>query len=160
MDPADRKSDWLIKGEQVAKGQTHEAGGHSDEVKMGSERGFGLVFAAVFAIIGLWPLWSGGTVRWWSLAVAAGFLVAAFVRPAILRPLNRLWFRFGMVLSKIMTPVIMGVLFITTFVPMGVAMRWIGKKDLLRLKLEPDAASYWIRRDPPGPEPESMKNQF
>lgn len=138
----------------------HEAMDRADQVKMGSERGFGLVFAAVFAIVGLWPLFSGGPIRWWAMAVAAVFLVLAFVLPAILRPLNVVWFRFGMVLSRIMTPVVMGVLFVVTFVPMGVIMRTIGGKDLLRLKLEPDTRSYWIRRDPPGPEPQSMKNQF
>ena len=144
----------------AGSGGTHEAGGHSGDVKMGSERGFGIVFCVVFLVIGLFPLISGNQVRWWSIAIAAVFLVLAYVRPSLLRPLNVLWFKFGMLLSKIMTPIVMGLLFVITFVPMGLIVRYIARADLLRLKLDPEADSYWIRRTPPGPEPSSMKNQF
>ena len=144
----------------MAKGQTHETTAHNDDIKMGSERGFGIVFGVVFLIIALWPLWKGGEVRLWAIGVGAVFLVLAFVYPVILRPLNRVWFKFGLLLGKIMTPIVMGFLFLVTFVPMAFIVRVIAKKDLLRLKLEPESASYWIQRTPPGPEPSSMKNQF
>ncbi|CDL00684.1 conserved protein of unknown function [Magnetospirillum gryphiswaldense MSR-1 v2] len=126
---------------------------------MGSERSFGIVFAVVFALIGLWPLKAGGDMRLWALGLAALFLVVAFVAPKLLKPLNLLWFKFGLLLHKIMTPLIMGLLFFLTVTPVGMLMRATGK-DPMRLKRDPDAASYWIDRDPPGPKPASMKNQF
>ncbi|WP_052589023.1 SxtJ family membrane protein [Magnetospirillum gryphiswaldense] len=136
-----------------------EAHGHSGPVQMGSERSFGIVFAVVFALIGLWPLKAGGDMRLWALGLAALFLVVAFVAPKLLKPLNLLWFKFGLLLHKIMTPLIMGLLFFLTVTPVGMLMRATGK-DPMRLKRDPDAASYWIDRDPPGPKPASMKNQF
>ncbi|AVM75643.1 SxtJ family membrane protein [Magnetospirillum gryphiswaldense] len=136
-----------------------EAHGHSGPAQMGSERSFGIVFAVVFALIGLWPLKAGGDMRLWALGLAALFLVVAFVAPKLLKPLNLLWFKFGLLLHKIMTPLIMGLLFFLTVTPVGMLMRATGK-DPMRLKRDPDAASYWIDRDPPGPPPDSMKNQF
>lgn len=144
----------------MASGQTHETSGHNDDIKMGSERGFGIVFGVVFLIIALFPLWRGGEIRLWAAGISAVFFALAFIYPSAMRPLNVLWFKFGLLLGKIMTPIVMGFLFFVTFVPMGFIVRFIAKKDLLRLKLEPDSASYWIKRDPPGPEPSSMKNQF
>lgn len=138
---------------------THERLTHTERIEGSSDRSFGIVFAVVFAIIGLWPLISGAEIRLWSLAIAAGFLVVALLRPRVLAPLNRLWMRFGLLLSKVVNPVIMGLLFYVTVTPMGLIMRALGK-DLLRLRFEPGAKSYWIERRPPGPEPESMVNQF
>lgn len=125
----------------------------------GSERGFGLVFATVFAIIAAWPLMSGGGVRWWAAAVAGAFLVLALVVPQLLAPLNRLWFRFGLVLHRVVTPVIMGILFFLTVLPTGLMLR-LFRKDPLSLRFDPAAKSYWIAREPPGPSPETMRNQF
>ena len=144
----------------MASGQTHETSAHNDEIKMGSERSFGIVFGVVFLIIALLPLWKGADIRLWALAVGAVFGVLAFIYPSILRPLNILWFKFGLLLGKIMTPIVMGILFFGTFLPMGLIVRGLMKKDLLRLKLEPDSDSYWIKRDPPGPDPSTMKQQF
>jgi predicted membrane metal-binding protein len=125
----------------------------------GSERGFAVVFAVVFALVGLWPLLSGGPVRAWALLIAAAFLLAGFAAPGILAPLNRLWFRFGMALGRIVSPVVMGVIFFGTVMPTGLLMR-LFRKDLLRLRFDPAAESYWIPRDPPGPSAESLKQQF
>jgi predicted membrane metal-binding protein len=125
----------------------------------GSERGFAIVFAVVFVLVGLWPLLSGGPVRAWALLVAAAFLLAGFAAPGILAPLNRLWFRFGMALGRIVSPVVMGILFFGTVMPTGLLMR-LFRKDLLRLRFDPAAESYWIPRDPPGPSAESLKQQF
>lgn len=129
------------------------------EVRLGSERSFGLVFAAVFAIVGLLPLIAAHSPFYWALGVAAVFLVAAFTAPRLLAPLNRLWFRFGLLLHAIISPIVMGLLFYLVVFPTGVLMRLTGK-DLLRLKFDPKAESYWIRREPPGPARGSFDNQF
>jgi hypothetical protein len=137
----------------------HERLTLGQDVVVGSERSFGQVFAAVFTIIALLPLFKGGDVRLWSLGVAAVFLVLAYAAPRLLRPLNLVWFKFGMVLHHVVTPVVMGVLFFAVVTPVGMLMRASGK-DPMRLKRDPAAASYWILREPPGPAPDSMKNQF
>lgn len=142
-----------------SKSPVLEAQGHSGPVQIGSERSFGLVFAAVFTIVALWPLKAGGDVRLWALALAGAFLVVALAAPKLLKPLNLVWFKFGLLLHKIMSPVIMGLLFFVTVTPIGLLMRATGK-DPMRLKRDPAATSYWITRDPPGPAPDSMKNQF
>ena len=138
---------------------TQELQAHSAPPQMGSERSFGLVFAVVFAIIALWPLKAGGDIRPWAAGAAVAFALAALVVPRALKPLNIVWFKFGMVLHHVMTPLIMGLLFFVTVTPVGMLMRATGK-DPMRLKRDPKAASYWIVRTPPGPAPESMKNQF
>lgn len=137
----------------------HEDYHRKDEVAAGSERGFGFVFCAVFAIIGLWPMLFGGPPRLWSLGVAAAFLLVALIRPSLLSPLNRVWFLFGLLLHKIVTPIVMGVLFFLTVTPTGIIMRLLGK-DMLQRRMDPDAKSYWIERHPPGPDPQGMRNQF
>ncbi|MBX3707344.1 MAG: hypothetical protein KF911_12005 [Pseudomonadales bacterium] len=129
------------------------------KVEVGSSRSFGFVFAAVFLIIALFPLWKGGDVRIWAAAIAAGFAFVALLFPRILQPLNVLWFKFGMLLGRIVNPIVMLIIYVVTMVPIGLIMRGLGK-DLLRMKLEPASQSYWIHREPPGPAPESMKDQF
>jgi hypothetical protein len=128
-------------------------------VKASSEKSFGVVFGIVFGIIATWPLINGSPVRLWALGVAGVFLLTAFIQPAILRPLNRLWFQFGLALGKITTPIIMGGLFLTTVTPIGLIMRAFGK-DPLKLKLDSKVKTYWIERAEPGPKPGSMRNQF
>lgn len=137
----------------------HEQFNRDDAVKAGSERAFGLVFAAVFILVGLWPLISAGGVRVWALAVAALFAAAAVFAPGILKPLNRVWFLFGKLLHAIVNPLVMALLFFVTVTPIALLMRVAGK-DPLRLKFDRAAKSYWIERTPPGPEPDSMRRQF
>ena len=137
----------------------HEQLEDRTEVRLGSERSFGIVFAVVFAIIGLLPLIAAHSPYYWSFGVAAAFLAAAFFAPRALAPLNRLWFRFGLLLHAIINPLIMGLLFYLVVTPTGLVMRLSGK-DLLRLKFDPKAESYWIKRDPPGPARGSFDNQF
>lgn len=132
---------------------------HARAVEMGSDRSFGLVFAAVFAIVALLPLKDGGEPRLWAGAIAAAFLVAAFVFPKALKPLNKLWFLIGMALHHVVTPLVMGLLFFVTVTPIALVMRVMGK-DPLRLNRDGKAASYWINRTPPGPAPDSMRRQF
>ena len=137
----------------------HETIAGDDTTGPGSERGFGIVFAVVFAIVGLLPLLGGHAPRWWSLGVTAVLLVIAFTVPRLLAPFNRLWFRFGMLLHHVMSPVVLFLLYALSVVPMGLLLR-LFRKDLLRLRMDRDAASYWIPRDPPGPPSDSFKNQF
>lgn len=143
----------------AGKPAIHEDYARKDEVKVGSERSFGMVFAGVFALIGLFPLLGDAPVRLWALGIAAAFGLVAIIVPAALKPLNRLWFRFGLLLHKIVNPLIMGLIFFLTVTPTGLIMRMLGK-DPLRLKFDREAKSYWIERAPPGPAPETMKNQF
>jgi len=143
----------------MADSHTHESFERDQQVKGSSDRSFGFVFAAVFAIIGLWPLVRGAEPRSWSLIVAAVFLAIAVVHPRLLAPLNRLWLKFGLLLHKITNPIIMACVFFLAVVPTALIMKMMGK-DPLRRKLDKGAASYWIHRTPPGPPPDSMKNQF
>jgi predicted membrane metal-binding protein len=136
-----------------------DGGKTKDGVEMGSERGFALVFTGFFAIVGCWPLLNANPPRWWALAIAAGFLILGLWRPRLLRPLNIVWFRLSLLLAKIMTPIVMGLIYVTTVIPTGIILRLRGK-DLLGLARRPDSASYWINRHPPGPEAGSMKRQF
>jgi len=137
----------------------HEDLNRHDEIKVGSERAFGIVFAVVFAVIAAWPLLGGMPPRWWALAVAVVFVAAGYLFPIVLKPLNIVWFKIGMLMYKVANPLTMAMLYVTTIIPIGLIMRVVGK-DPLRLKMDRSASSYWIERDPPGPEPESMKDQF
>jgi len=131
----------------------------ADDVKAGSDRSFGIVFCVIFAIIGSWPLLDGAVPRWWALGVAVAFLGSALLIPRWLGPLNRLWMRFGLLLSRITTPILMAVVFFSTVTPTAIVMRLLGK-DLLRLRQEPTSDSYWLVRSPSGPQKGTMKNQF
>jgi Saxitoxin biosynthesis operon protein SxtJ len=129
------------------------------KVVMGSNRSFGLVFGGFFVLVALLPAFHGSPVRLWALAVAAAFIAAAFFVPRLLQPLNRVWFRLGLLLHHVVNPVIMAVMFYGAILPMALLLRALGK-DLLRLKRDPKAHSYWIAREPPGPAPGSMSKQF
>lgn len=140
-------------------GDLHEKLVDESETKPPSEKSFGVTFAVVFALIGLFPLIHGGSVRLWSLGIAAVFLALAFLAPAALAAPNRLWMRFGLLLHRIVNPIMLGLMFGLIVVPISLLIRLTGGK-LLSRQWEPGAESYWIRRDPPGPEPETMRNQY
>lgn len=163
-----------------SKGALHEEARHSTELQVGSDRSFGIVFTVFFGVLayiaGKASLEPGflerglvGLVRLVGLtdfgprnvylAVAGVFLVLALVVPKVLHPLNVLWMRFGAVLQMVISPIILGLMFFVAITPMALVLRLLGK-DLLRLKLDKSAKSYWLVRDPPGPAPESMRNQF
>ena len=129
------------------------------KVIAGSDRSFGLVFAAFFAVVALLPAIHGAPVRWWALVAAGAFAAAALFVPRALHPLNRLWLALGLLLHRLVNPVVMAVMFYGAILPMALLLRALGK-DLLRLKREPQAASYWIAREPPAPAPGSMSKQF
>src|SRR5207244_8677553 len=111
----------------------------------------------VFAVISALSWWRGHTGWHWTLPVAVAFLVVAYTFPKALSPLNKLWLKFGLLLYKVMNPLILGLLFFITIAPIGLVMRLFGK-DFLRLKMDRQATSYWIDRTPPGPPPQSMRN--
>jgi predicted membrane metal-binding protein len=129
----------------MAQGALHEELRRDEAPKSSSDRSFGLVFAAVFAIVAAWPLMDGRGPRLWALAAAAGFAALSFAAPRALAPLNRLWTRFGLLLARITNPLVMGLIFFAVVTPMGLAMRALGK-DPLRRRFEPGAASYWMSR--------------
>mgnify|MGYP001247524941 FL=1 len=126
-----------------------------DDVKISSNRSFGIVFFVVFLIIALFPLINDGNIRLWSLIVSLVFLALGLLNSKFLSPLNKIWFKFGLFLGKIISPMVMGLIFFFVVTPIGILMR-ILKKDLLNLKMN-NNKSYWIEKR----EPKSkMKNQF
>ena len=126
-----------------------------DEIKISSNRSFGIVFFIVFLLIALYPLLKGNDLRVWSLIISFVFLVLGLINSKILTPLNRLWFKFGLLLGKFISPLIMGIIFFIVVTPIGIIMRLL-KKDLLNLKFN-KKETYWI--DKSGPK-SKMKNQF
>jgi hypothetical protein len=137
----------------------HENLSREQHVKGSSDRTFGFVFVAAFAVIALWPLFSAGSPRWWAAVVAVGFGLVAVARPALLANLNRLWMKLGLLLGRVVSPIALGVLFYGVFTPLGSLMRATGK-DPLHLARDRAAATYWRTREPPGPPPNSMERQF
>jgi uncharacterized membrane protein YhaH (DUF805 family) len=129
------------------------------KVKPGSNRSFGVLFVIVFGVVSLWPLWSGGAVRLWAAAVAAVFAVITVVAPQLLAALNRGWFLLGQAMHKVVNPLVMGLIYFGCVVPTGLVLKLLGK-DTLRLRRDPEATSYWIVREPPGPARGSMSRQF
>lgn len=138
----------------------HDDFTRAPEVKGSSDRSFGLVMAVFFAVVAVLPALHRPThpIRWWAAGLAVAFLVLALLRSDALHPLNRLWQKLGLLLSKIVSPMVLALLFYAIMTPVGLLMRAFGK-DPLRLHRR-EAASYWIVREPPGPAPETMKNQF
>ena len=126
-----------------------------DEIKISSNRSFGKVFFIVFLLIALYPLLKGNDLRIWSLVISFIFLILGLINSKILTPLNRLWFKFGLLLGKFISPLIMGIIFFIVVTPIGIIMRLL-KKDLLNLKYN-KKETYWI--DKSGPK-SKMKNQF
>jgi hypothetical protein len=143
----------------MARAALPESFERDEPVHGSSDRSFGLVFTVVFLLIGFAPLLHGRPLRPWSVAIAVAFLAVSLVRPALLKPLNKLWTKFGLLLHRIVNPIVMGAIFFLAITPFGVVMRLVGK-DPLRRSFDPGAASYWIVRTPPGPPPQSMSNQF
>ncbi len=137
-----------------------EHGAHR-QVEMGSDRNFGLVFAAFFALVGLLPFATGhGGVRWWALLLAAGFLVVALVASRWLAPLNRVWFRFGLLLGKIVSPLLLSLVFFVVVTPLALVARTMGR-DILQTRREArQRNSHWVARIHDPEHPSSMRNQY
>ena len=125
------------------------------EIKIGSNKSFGIVFFIVFLLIAIYPLINNDELRIWSLVVSIIFLILGLINSKVLTPLNKLWFKFGLLLGKVVSPLIMGIIFFFVVTPTALIMRIIGK-DLLNLKFN-NKKSYWIEKT--GPK-SKMKNQF
>ena len=126
-----------------------------DDIKIGSNRSFGIVFFIVFFLIAIYPLINQGEIRVWSVLISLLFLILGIINSKILTPLNKVWFKFGIFLGKIISPIIMGIIFFLVVTPIAFLMR-ILKKDLLNLKYNKNS-SYWIEKTDPK---STMKNQF
>jgi Saxitoxin biosynthesis operon protein SxtJ len=124
-----------------------------------SDRSVGLVFAGVFVLVGALPLLKLAEPRWWALAVAAVLGLVALLRPAILRPLSRVWLGLGKLLHKIVSPLVMGAVFFVCVTPIGWIQRMRGR-DMLSLRRREDLSSYWVAREVESPAAETMKRQF
>ena len=139
--------------------KTHENIIEKQDIQIGSNKSFGIVFAVVFLIIALWPLLDEGMFRVWALVTGIILFIISFIYPSIFKPFNYIWFKFGLLLGKIVTPIVMGFLYFFTITPTALIMRTL-KKRPLDLEFDESLDSYWKYRDPPGPSSESMKNQF
>jgi hypothetical protein len=124
-----------------------------------SDRSFGFVFAGVFALIGCWPVVRLLPPRWWMLGIAVAFALVALVWPQILHPFSRAWLALGRLLHRVVSPLLMGVIFFVVVTPIAWVMRLRGK-DVLSLARRTDLLSYWITREPQAPASETMKRQF
>lgn len=131
----------------------------NEKEKEPSSKEFGFVFAAVFALAFALPLLRHRQPRWWAIPVSLFFLAAALFFPALLKPLAKIWMKIGLLLHKVMNPLILGVVFFLVFTPFGLLLRAFGMK-FLKLGWEKNAKSYWVDRSPPGPDQLSFKNQF
>ena len=126
-----------------------------DDIKISSNKSFGIVFFVVFLLIAIYPLTNGEDIRIWSGIISFIFLVLGLLNSSILTPLNKIWFKFGIILGKIISPLIMAIIFFLVVTPTGLIMR-ILRKDILNLKYNQNK-SYWIEKE--GPK-SKMKNQF
>ena len=137
----------------------HENLDKEEEIKVSSDRSFGIVFTLVFLAVGVWVVSGGQSKGWLFFVSAALFLVIAIARPSILGPLNRTWAKFGLLLGQVFNPLLLGVVFFLVVTPIAVILRLWGK-DSLHLKSKPGLKSYWIDRSPVGPNRGSMTKQF
>ena len=128
----------------------------NNNTKISSNRSFGIVFFVVFLFIALYPITYSEDIRIWSLIISFIFIILGLLNSKILTPLNKLWFKFGVILGKIISPIIMGIIFFLVVTPIGLIMKVLGK-DLLRLKYNKKDNTYWIEKN--GPK-SKMKNQF
>ena len=138
---------------------THERLTDGGAPARASDRAFGSAFAALFAVIGAVGWIRGGEPLAWPFVVSGAFLAAGLLTPELLSPLNKAWAKVTSLLHRIVSPVALALLFYGVMTPTGLAMRLL-RRDPLRLRRDPDAASYWIAREPPGPDRESLRRQY
>lgn len=132
----------------------------SESATLSSNRSFGLLFTLVFLIVAAYAWLSGYSTQWvqiW-LVISGIFLAFALLFPVALTPFNKMWFALGLLLGRVVSPIVLGVLFFILITPVAIGMRLFGRDALLIKKRT--VSSYWIDRDPPGPKPESFKDQF
>lgn len=139
----------------------HEDLSRADHVEGASDRAFGLTVGGILLLIAVWRVFADGVHLLEAILTVVGGLLVGFglVAPAMLAPLNRLWTGLGVLLAKVVSPIALCLIYALAIVPTGLIMRLMGK-DPLRLSVDPEASSYWIRREPPGPDPQTMTQQF
>ena len=137
----------------------HENLDRLEEIKVSSNRSFGMVFTLVFLVVGIWQISAEKSLGWYFFASAILFFIVAITFPSLLGPFNRAWFKFGLLLGQAVNPVILGLVFFLVVTPIGVFRRLLGK-DSLHLKPKPNLKSYWIDRNPQGIKLGSMTKQF
>ena len=137
----------------------HEKFNGVEEIKVSSDRSFGIVFMFVFSVVGIWQISAEKSLGWYFFVSAILFFIVAIIFPSLLGPFNRAWFKFGLLIGQAVNPVILGLVFFLVVTPIGIARRLLGK-DSLHLKPKPNLKSYWIDRNPPGPKLGSMTKQF
>lgn len=130
------------------------------EIELPSNRSFGILFTVVFALIAGWFAWAGSTHWWWFASVSGAFLLISFVAPGILKPLNIVWMKFGALLNKIVSPIMLGAIYFIVITPVALFFKVTGRDELKR-KYDKALKTYWISREPPGPDgPSSFPRQF
>jgi len=127
----------------------------NNKIKIASNRSFGIIFSIVFLIIAIWPLLSTSEIRYWSLVISVIFLILGLIKSKILTPLNKIWFKIGITLGNLISPLVMGIVFFLVVTPTSIIMKILGK-DLLNLKKN-NNKSYWIEKNK---QNTSMKKQF
>ena len=127
----------------------------NNKIKIGSNKSFGIVFFTVFLIIAIWPLLNGYEIRYWSLIISIVFLILGILNSKILTPLNKIWFKIGILLGNVISPIVMSIIFFLVVTPTSFIMKILGK-DLLNLKKN-TKNSYWIKKQN---QNSRMKNQF
>ena len=127
-----------------------------NKIKISSNRSFGIVFFVVFLIISVWPLLNENPLRIWAISVSIIFLILGLMNSKILTPLNLVWYKFGILLGILISPIVMGIVFFLVVTPTGFIMKILGK-DLLNTNFNKEIKSYWINRDN---SKTSVKKQF
>lgn len=131
----------------------------AEPLPLPSNRRFGVLFVVVFGLLAAYSWWRGGAAWPVLSGISAAFLLAALAAPGLLTPLNKAWMAFALLLHKVTSPIILGVMFYVLFTPVGVFMR-LRKRDLMKRRFDRAAGSYWNPRVPPGPPGESLRNQY
>lgn len=143
----------------VKKGRHHEWAADNERPAGGTDRGFGFVFAVASLVVAAILWWIDSAYWPWAIGASAAFLALALVFPKALAPLNKVWTLFGLLLHRIVSPLVMGFMFFVVVTPIGLLLGRLGKRPL-SLDFDPKAKTYWVEREPPGPAPETMSNQF
>ena len=141
------------------RGTAIESATTGDTIVVGSHRVFGWVMAFVAALVAIWAWRHGQSWIWWPAGIGLGFATVATLRPALLNPLNRLWMALGHLLGRIVSPIVMGLIFFGVVTPIAMLARWRGV-DPMKRRFDPQASTYWIERQPPGPDPATMERQW
>ena len=124
-----------------------------------SNRSFGTLFVVFFGLLGASSWWRGGRIYLWAFGLSALTLVVTLAKPEWLATANRAWMKLAELLNRVVSPIILGVMFYGLFTPIAWVMRRAGR-DAMKRRLEPAARTYWVERDPPGPDPAGLPNQF